>query len=133
MSSDLQKCRYCLAVNKIKNKNSIVVPNISELLKIEVNNKLLCRNDKKKKLGVLKFTVDNKVYIHCPIENVLDNGEVSFGKCGSFYPLEDTARNRQMLSTHKFRFHYNCNKIKSKTLQLKVSKSIEEVAQEFNT
>ena len=72
---------------------------------MDVNNKLLCRKRRNKvTLGVLKFIVADKVYIHCPIKNVLDNGEILFGICGSFHSLEDTARNRQKLSTHKFRF-----------------------------
>ena len=106
----------------------------------EINYKLLSNNfgsNNKSKfkyyLGIIKFKYCNKTYIHCPLKYVNPvNGEIEFGVCQNFKPIENTLSNRQKLSTHKFRYHYNSDTDLSSSLKLKVSKSIEEVVLDNN-
>ena len=113
----------------VKVNNSLIV-NKKET---DFVNKIICNdNTTKNILGVIKFTHKQKTYIHCPIESINNDGIVKFGLCKHFQTLENTFRNRQKLCTHKFRYHYNSNKLKSSSLILKVSKSIEEVLLDLN-
>ena len=113
-----------------------IAPKIPKCIKCEVKEKLLSSYAYKKNkitLGILKFKCDNKIYIHCPLKKIKDDGKIKFGVCRNFTSLEDSLLNRQKLCTHKFRYHYGSDKNKSKRLKLQVSKSIEEVLQNTNT
>ena len=125
-------CTYCNLINK----PSVTPPKIKKELKRKVNlslleyfnNSITCKNNKEKfNLGALYFSSNNKIYIHCPIKKVSSNGLIKFGNCKHFFPLENNFRNRQKLCTHKFRYHFKCDKYKSSKIQLKVSRSVEEV------
>ena len=130
-------CGICLAIIKAMtdNRNAVVnkviVPNISRQLKRDVKQKLLCNSNCciKKPLGIFKFTYCNTNYIHCPIKikKITGKGKIKFGICKKFESMENTFINRRKLSTHKYRYHYHRDTTKSKLLQLKTSKSIQEV------
>jgi hypothetical protein len=124
------KCEMCKALRESNDYNNVEPPKYSQSFIDEVDKKLL-KFDKtisspKYKLGVIKFSHNNKNYIHCPIKKV-ENNLIKFGICENFQSLENTAFNRQSLSIHKYRYHFNCDSEKSKILNLKVSKSIEDV------
>ena len=62
--------------------NNICIPNISKELKKEVKcnllvNKISLETKNKITLGVLKFNVNNKTYIHCPIKNICKSGKIN--------------------------------------------------------
>jgi hypothetical protein len=127
-------CGLCKALNDLNNE-TIPLPILSKQLVVKVNNMLNNNNNDdvaKNILGIIKFTHKQKTYIHCPIESISNDGIIKFGICKHFETLENTFRNRQKLCTHKFRYHYNSNKLKSNLLILKVSKSIEEVLLDLN-
>ena len=111
--------------------DNIEVPSLSKDLKKNVKSKLLIHkiniNSGKLKLGVLKFDVQDKTYIHCPIKKITRDGIVKFGICEKYTSLENTTRNRQKLCNHKYRYHFRCDKSKSSLLMLNASKSIEQV------
>jgi hypothetical protein len=94
-----------------------MIPDIKEDLCIKVNNILLQYYNNslldetlKLKMGILYFIFNNNEYIHCPIKEVLPSGLIKFGNCTHFKPILNNFRNRQKLSTHKYRYHFNCNK-----------------------
>ena len=117
--------------------NNICIPNISKELKKKVKcnllvNKISLETKNKITLGVLKFNVNNKTYIHCPIKKICKSGKIKFGVCPNFTSLENTSVNRQKICNHKFRYHFKGDKTSSKLLHLKASKSIEEVLLDNN-
>jgi hypothetical protein len=149
MLSSVKVCGLCKNIHFYQSDNTFIcnnlsnipIPVYSESFINEVNSKLLsgnCISDSKKckakyYLGIIKFKYKNKIYIHCPIQSVNPiNGEIEFGVCPNFEPIENNVKNRQRLSSHKFRYHYNSDKDFSSSLKLKVSKSIEEVVLDFN-
>ena len=149
MLSSVKVCGLCKNIHSYQSDNTFIcnnlsnipIPVYSETFVNEINTKLLsgnCISDGKKSkvkyyLGIIKFKYKNKTFIHCPIQSVnLVNGEIEFGVCQNFEPIENNVQNRQKLSSHKFRYHYNSDKDLSSSLKLKVSKSIEEVVLDFN-
>jgi len=150
MLQNYKLCGLCKNIHSYQSDSNFVCNNLSyiplpvysETFLNEISSKLLSNNNcstinNKSKfkyyLGIIKFKHNNKTYIHCPIKYVNPvNGEIEFGVCPNFKVLENTLTNRQRLTTHKFRYHYNSDKKLSSTLKLKVSKSIEEVVLDYN-
>jgi hypothetical protein len=97
------------------NKNLVCsVPkiNINDINKFEILldslNKLTKTNGKKIVIliGIIKYTVDNQNFIHCPIRKIKKCGDIiKIGRCKHFQPLLDTIENRKKLIYHKFIYH----------------------------
>jgi len=126
--------------NDNNNENKIKVPIIGKEIINEFNKLVENTKIKQKKknisLGIIKFNHNNKEYIHCPIKKVKQNGnKIKIGVCSHFKTLENNIINRRILSSHKYRYHYNCCGVSKNSkciqLRLKSDKTIEEVLEMY--